>query len=560
MKVNDLKIVTKLMLCGGVVGVALIALILISLETMSSIKKGLDSTTIEASKLEKIQKASAQIDAIYLQMYGMASGGDVASKQEKMAAIQSSRKEYKAIVSELKSLARTKTGKELLENFEEALVAGREINNRILDLALAHDGVDTKALELLSNTAIPFKISKVTPCLNQIIAWREDRISQTQNSAEKAIVNGRIALSIGGAISILIAIFLSLVVTKSIANPINMIRNYTAQLSQGDFSKDIPAEYLEKQDEIGHLAQGMQIMVNHSRNLLQVIHQNAQSVASAATELSAVSTQIAGNSNELKEQTSSVASAAEQASTTIRSVSAAADQMSSSVNMVASAIEEMSASVKEVAKSSEVELNAAMEANKQTQSGKAIMDQLGLTTSSIATMVEMIREVAEQTKLLALNAAIEAARAGEAGKGFAVVAGEVKDLAKQTSDVTDEMGIKINEITNNANSAIGAIERIVAVIEEVNRHSHTVMGTVGEQDRTINEITKNISIISGGAKNVAKNVAESAKGIAQIAGSIQNASQAVLETNLGISQIKSSAEELAKLSNELQSVVGNFKI
>jgi methyl-accepting chemotaxis protein len=358
----------------------------------------------------------------------------------------------------------------------------------------------------------------------------------------------------------LIAGLLSIVVAAAIANPLKGIRDYTQTLAHGDFSQELPSKYLQRKDEIGDLAQGMQTMVNNTRDLLHEIDHNSQSVASAATELSAVSTQIAGNSEELNTQTNTVASATEQASTNIRSIAAAAEQMSSSVNTVAAAIEEMSASVKNVAQNSQKELQVASEAGKYAHSGKEIMDRLGVATSSIGKMIDMINDVAEQTNLLALNATIEAATAGAAGKGFAVVANEVKELAKQTAQATQEIEAQIDDMSNNTKQAITAIQNIVTVIDEVNSISQTVMRAVGEQSATIGEIAMNVSGVSGGARDVARNVAESAHGLTQIARSIHGASTAVRETTLGVTQVKMSAEELARLSEGLKALVGKFKV
>ncbi len=548
------------MLCGGIVGLALIGLIIVSLQTMTDVNKGLDSTTSEATKMNAIQDAGTLVDNIYLQMFGMAAGGDMASKQEKMARIEKDREEYKKAVTKLKEEAKTKTGKDLLLKLDEALAGARDINNPIIEMTLAHDGIDSSALDLLVTKSIPYMQANVDPVIEEIITWREKRIKETEATAEASISQGRTILISGGIFAILIAGFLSIIVSGAIAPPLKGIRDFTQTLAHGDFSKELPQAYLLRKDEIGDLAQGMQTMVSNTRELLHEITHNSQSVASAATELSAVSTQIAGNSQELSVQTTTVASAAEQASTNIRSIAAAAEQMSSSVNTVAAAIEEMSASVKEVAKSSQMELQASSEASKHAQSGKEIMDRLGAATNSIGKMIDMINDVAEQTNLLALNATIEAATAGEAGKGFAVVASEVKELAKQTAQATQEIEAQIDEMSSNTKFAIDAIQKIVTVIDEVNHISQAVMRAVGEQSATIGEIAMNVSGVSGGARDVARNVSESAAGLTQIAGSIHGASSAVRETTIGVTQVKESAEELARLSEGLKALVGKFKV
>ena len=234
--------------------------------------------------------------------------------------------------------------------------------------------------------------------------------------------------------------------------------------------------------------------------------------------------------------------------------------MSSSADTVATAIEEMSASINEVARNCQKELQISSDASAHARSSQDIMNNLGIASKSIGKVIEVINDLADQTNLLALNATIEAASAGEAGKGFAVVANEVKALAKQTAQATQEIQTQIEDIQRNTDSAVLAIESVVTIIEEVNTISQTIVSAVEEQSITVNEIAKNVSGVSIGAQEVARNVAESAQGLAEVARTIVSVSQGVSDTSMGITQIKTSADELARLSESLSGLVGQFKI
>ncbi|MCE9500345.1 MAG: methyl-accepting chemotaxis protein, partial [Leptospira sp.] len=154
--------------------------------------------------------------------------------------------------------------------------------------------------------------------------------------------------------------------------------------------------------------------------------------------------------------------------------------------------------------------------------------------------------IASQTKLLALNAAIEAAGAGEAGKGFAVVASEVKELARQSSESSEEIKLKISAIQTSTEKVIDAIADITRIIGQVNEINGAIASAVEEQAITTKEIAANIGQTSTASNDVAKNISEISKA-AQ--GGAVDASQAFRL-----------ADSLQGLSGNLTGIVNQFKI
>ncbi|MBK7999641.1 MAG: PAS domain-containing methyl-accepting chemotaxis protein [Verrucomicrobia bacterium] len=268
------------------------------------------------------------------------------------------------------------------------------------------------------------------------------------------------------------------------------------------------------------------------KETLTAVNDNAQALASASEELTAVSQQMSANSEETAAQSNVVAGAAE--------------EVSKNVATVATSAEEMSASVKEIAKNANDAARVATEAVSVASNTNATVAKLGESSIEIGKVIKVITSIAQQTNLLALNATIEAARAGEAGKGFAVVANEVKELAKQTATATEDISQKIEAIQTDTKGAVTAIDQISRIIGQINDISNTIASAVEEQSATTNEIARNAS--------------EAAKGSTEISKNIANVSLAAKNTTEGANSTFSAATELSKLALGLKGVVEKARL
>jgi methyl-accepting chemotaxis protein len=260
---------------------------------------------------------------------------------------------------------------------------------------------------------------------------------------------------------------------------------------------------------------------------LKEVMQNAQALAGASEELTAVSRQMSENSAETAAQSTQVASAAE--------------QVSGNVANVATSSEELSASVKEISRNAQSAAKVGNEAVEVSKNANATITNLGKSSDEIGKVIKSITSIAQKTNLLALNAAIEAARAGEAGKGFAVVANEVKELARQTAAATEDISQKIEAIQKDTDGAVSAIEKIRQIIHQINDSQNTIASAVEEQTATVNE--------------VARNATEASKGSTEIAKSITTVSKGAETALLGAKQTQQAAEELSRLASKLNAVV-----
>jgi methyl-accepting chemotaxis protein len=209
--------------------------------------------------------------------------------------------------------------------------------------------------------------------------------------------------------------------------------------------------------------------------MIRQLERAAGSVASGAEATAATLSTIRQRTDALTGRTSA-------AQTTATTFSQAADKFTHSAQGIG-------AQVRDAGKLADLASDAAREAS-------ANVDRLRESSAAIGNVVNLIAQIARQTTLLALNSTIEAARAGDAGRGFAVVATEVKALAVQTQNATEEISKKIEALQKDAAGSVDAVHRISQAIEAIRPVFANVNGAVAEQNQTTGEMSDNAASAS----------------------------------------------------------------
>lgn len=367
------------------------------------------------------------------------------------------------------------------------------------------------------------------------------------------------AAAVVGAIVLTIVIILAFLITRSIVQPVQGVVDNLTELAQGE--GDLTSRLtVDSEDEIGKLAERFNEFMDKLHTMIKDISKGVDTLSSSSTELSAISEQMSTNAEQTSIKSNTVATATEEMSTNMGSVSAAMEQSSTNTNMVASASEEMTATITEIAQNAENARSISGQAVHKTKDAGDQMTELGRAAQAIGTVTETIAEISEQTNLLALNATIEAARAGEAGKGFAVVANEIKELAKQTAEATQDIKQQIDGVQGATGNTVESIKEIGKVIDDVNEIVATIATAVEEQSVSTKEIADNIAQVSSGIGEVNENVAQSSQVAGEITRDITEVNQASQEMAESSSQVRLSADELSQLAEELNLMVGRFKV
>jgi methyl-accepting chemotaxis protein len=407
------------------------------------------------------------------------------------------------------------------------------------------------------------KVQELTPGLvktaTDVQSTAVEIVSLTQNTANESRGVGSVVSIATAGIGVLALLILSYFIFKAITRPIAAAVAMLKDIAQGEGDLTKRLEVTGK-DEMGEMARWFNTFVDKLQSVIGTVAKNVEQLNTASGSLAAVSDQLASGAMDMSEKSDSVSANSNHIQSSMDGVAAAAEELSTTVGAMATAVEEMTASVAEIAHNAGNSAGTANQAAKLAEATGQAVGSLRESARDIGKVVEVIVDISEQTKLLALNATIEAARAGEAGKGFAVVAGEVKALAGQTADSTEDIRRKIAAIQESTDEAAEAIGRIVTVIGQVNELSQTIAAAVEEQSATNNEIAQNVAQAASAADEVSKNTNRTAAVSREMTGAIDDVSRAAQGTAQGADQVRTASQELAVLSENLTGLVRQFRI
>lgn len=399
-------------------------------------------------------------------------------------------------------------------------------------------------------------LSQIRTLIDQIRTEVSSNVISDEQMLKNAATTKSSVIFIAG-LCFFIAVPTSVLITRSITGVIKRLLPIVQSIAKGNLRE---MASIKREDEMGMLAAGVDQMVVNLREIVAEIQENSTTLSSSSEELSVTSSQMSQQAEELSNNVASAATAGEQQSANISIVADSTEEMSSGTSEVAAAIEELNATINEIARSCSKEVELTTDASSQAQSSMDVIRNLVKSADDIGKIVDLIKGFAEQSNLLALNATIEAASAGEAGKGFAVVANEVKELARQSADATEQIRDLVLEVQGKANLSGESIESIHKVVDEISQLSTSVSVAVEQQSSTVNEISKNVATMSGTVTGISKNIQESAtvsRGVSETIMSVKETSYQVASAS---TEANSSSEELSRMAERLNALVRKFSI
>ena len=331
---------------------------------------------------------------------------------------------------------------------------------------------------------------------------------------------------------------------RTIARPISAIAEQAGHISEGDLTVDIPE--LKRADELGDLARAFRLMV---ANLRHQIRQVLEGVAVLSTSAAEISTTVA----EVAASTSETSSAVTETSVTV-------EQLKQAARLSGDKAKRVAAGSIQAVKISESGKKATDDTIQRMGLIRDQMESIGETvvklsdhSRAIEEIITTVKDLADQSNLLAVNASIEAARAGDYGKGFAVVAQEIKALADQSRQATEQVRAILEETRKWVSAVVMATEQGTKAVEAGVDQS-AVAG------RSIDDLAKSVAESAQAAEVIDTSAEQQFAGVHQVSGAMSNIESAVKQNLDGTLQLETAARRLEDLGSMLKQLVERYKV
>lgn len=363
-------------------------------------------------------------------------------------------------------------------------------------------------------------------------------------ASEQATTQTQISVTIATLVAI-VALVVAYFGPKIIVNAIRDITDRINDIVDGDgnLTQRIP---ITRQDEIGELANAFNLFVAQLQQMVIAIISQTKDVSQTVENLATKSTITIGISYEQEQFVDTIVTAVNEMSAAVREVASNALHTATEITKV----NDQTIEGKNILTQS---VNHIQQLSESVKQAVAVIEKLSVNSANIASVLDVIRSIAEQTNLLALNAAIEAARAGEQGRGFAVVADEVRTLASRTETSTQDIQRMIEELQRGVNDAVKSIESGASL-------TNSTVTLASQTQDALDEILNSTSKVSEMSTQTATATEEQTHVTEEINRNLTELSDKTRYCNTVIQETQQIVVNTQTICSNLQKEVSRFKV
>lgn len=358
-----------------------------------------------------------------------------------------------------------------------------------------------------------------------------------------------------GVVSV-IAVGLSVIITRSLTVNINKIKDVMNKASKGDLTETID---VNSADEIGVLANDFNLMLDNISTILRSVENSSQTVLDTASNLTAMTEETTASVSEVSRAVGEISHGATEQASSTQEIASEMEELANGLDIITNSTKDMdkvSSNTKTLSNKGlgivKLLIKKSVENKRASQSVAETIDDMNKSTEEINKISDTIGQITAQTNLLSLNASIEAARAGEAGRGFAVVADEIRKLAEQSKNSTEEIKRIVEAIQVKAKTAVQAMGQAEVILIEQDKAVEETNAVFDDIYSAINNLITMVHSIKNQIQNISSQKEE-------VISQIENISAVSQEAASSSEEVSASTEEISSTMDEFNGYVMNLQ-
>ncbi len=569
---NNLQVKQKLTLLIAVFVFAIIGVsVANNLELKQSSSRMDQLYTTNVKQIQLAYKDKVLLHQTVETIYALIISTESSETQRLKTDLAEIRKELDENIATYEQLPLTSAQISDINALKDSVQKYRAVNNRIIDLATQNKNQEAYALS--KQEAAPL-LKNILVAGDKIANDSDQGAAEMNEFGKTEIVKSVWTSSIITLIAILLGLSIGILTVKQIGNRLKMTVNFLTHLADGNFSNNISEKSMQDRSEFGILSQSVDKMTRSIRKLIQQILAAAEQMASSSQQLTASAEQSSQAATQVAESTTHVADSSTKQLKLIEHTASVVSEMIQGINTVTKNIQTVNDSGKrtsdtalEGTKAIKTTIEQMARIGEKTENAAEVIHSLSQYSKEIDKIIGIISSIADQTNLLALNAAIEAARAGDAGRGFSVVAEEVRKLAEQSAQSTKEIVDLIKNVQINTEKAVSYMNENKKEVQSgedfansAGEKFNNIFTMITEIGNGIEEITASTTQLDAGTKRVVESSNNIDKESRKAASETQTISAATEEQSASMEEIASASTHLAKMAEDLQTIVRKFKV
>jgi len=566
---------------GAGFGLALAIFVIVGAVSYRSTSELIEASTLRQHTYEVLRRL-AETESLAVDMQNGVRGYAITGEDRQLEPYQTALERTDKVIQEIRKLTADNPRQQQRLDALEPLVKSRLDFSRETVDAIRTKGPEA-GVQLIKTGGGRVLTNEIRKIIDQMESEEQDLLKQRAEAAQADAENAKRTIVLGTLAALVLAALAGFILTRNISRPLQELTAVAERITVGDLSVNVQTD--TRSDEVGVLARTFDRMTQSLRAMAGAAEQIAagdllstikpqspndvlgnafarmsedlraqiRGLIEGANVLGSAASEIVASTSQLAASASESAAAVSETTTTVEEVRQTAQMASQKAKLVSDSAQKAAQFSLSGRKSTEDVGVGMNRIRQQMEAIAASMVRLSEQSQTIGQIIATVEDLSVQSNLLAVNAAIEAAKAGEHGKGFGVVAQEVKSLAEQSRQATNQVRTILGDIQKATAAAVMATEQGGKAVEAGTRQTEAA----GE---SIQALAGSVAEAAQAATQIAASSQQQLVGVDQVAGAMESIKQASAQNVAGAKQLETAARNLNELGQRLKQMVERYKV